>query len=645
MSVVGEAVGLGLAGVGLLAGFKGAVDGYLLIEGMFDKDNGIRDIVLDYRIECEKLKSWGDRFNINAGREEDCLLYNEKPQIKKLMAEIFGLQNPSSSFQKHLHTDGPEAEAMSQAQMYKSQRSRISWVIKNKAKFEEVVRRLRKANEDLLGLLSIPSLETFYRALPGYVLAVMSSQQAVNIGGSSNDLIRQAAQLKLLQSSSGSGGEPTRIISDALLPAENTTNPASSREISIYNQLAPVWVEWFEIERTYSPVEEQHVRERIKTLSKMLESAPSTFRTAQCIGYLEDPANSFRTGMVYSLPTISGGATPMSLLHIIKDYSTNYKLKKKHIYEPPLGEKFKLAQALATTLMQLHACDWLHKGFRSDNILFFTSRDVGANITEPYLAGFEYARDVNMQSIGYRPSGAQPLDYYYHPDVVSGFTKVLDLYSLGVVLLEIAFWRPLGARIPKDRVGSLESIRQVFLDAVGPKLDAEVGTIYADVVRKCLKCDFPNPRFEAEFTKWFKYLALIPHFPFPLSSCTTPERHCNEHDLTKSSSNYNALERHFQNFTERSHFLIQTQAFFSTTMHLTALLITFFATLGLVSGLAYDPYYACNHHFLFFRIKHQGSHCRWKASMDDANGNPDYEHHGRESPPSILLSVTDWPVH
>lgn len=85
-----EGVGAAIGVAGLIAAFKGAVDGYLLIESMFDEDNGLRDLVLDYNIERQKLASWGDRFMVNAAREEDCLFHHERGHIKALMAKIFG---------------------------------------------------------------------------------------------------------------------------------------------------------------------------------------------------------------------------------------------------------------------------------------------------------------------------------------------------------------------------------------------------------------------------------------------------------------------------------------------------------------------------------------------------------------------------
>jgi hypothetical protein len=508
---VEEVVGLAIGAISLLAAFKGAVDGYLLVESFFDKDNGLRDLALDYRIECQKLEVWGDRFKVKADREEDCLLYKESDAVKKLMAEIFGriqylntqaksfvefheatdyavdFTTLGTTFNKHLQLGGAEVKAMSDAQMAKQQKKRVKWAIKNKDKFQEIVEKLRKANTDLDALLSEESRQAASKALPAYFLAPINNldhlQQVQQIGTTQNSLLRQQAQLKLLQTTPNGDPTGTTIAFDALQPLPTTSNTSGSRQIYIYSNVTRSWIEWLDIERTHTPVEEAHIRQRIKTLSTMLERTPTSFHVARCIGHVEDPSHAFRIGLVYQLPSRSA---PTSLLSMIEQY----KARK----EPPLGDKFKLAHVLATTLMQLHASDWLHKAIRGDNVLFFA-----AGIVQPYLAGFEYARDVRMQSIGYRPTGKNTKDYYYHPDVVNGYTKILDLYSLGVVLLEIAFWRPLGPKIPKQSATSLEAIRAVCIDAAGDRLDAVVGTIYADVVRACLTCSLANLSSDGDF--------------------------------------------------------------------------------------------------------------------------------------------------
>jgi hypothetical protein len=84
----------------------------------------------------------------------------------------------------------------------------------------------------------------------------------------------------------------------------------------------------------------------------MLYSAPESFRIAKCISYLNNLSNPYHTGLVLRVPQNLGMAVPITLLDLIKRY--------KQTQTPPLDDRFKLAQALATTPIQLHTSDWLH---------------------------------------------------------------------------------------------------------------------------------------------------------------------------------------------------------------------------------------------------------------------------------------------
>jgi serine/threonine protein kinase len=237
------------------------------------------------------------------------------------------------------------------------------------------------------------------------------------------------------------------------------------------------------VEGRSSSADDLDLRGRVNKLAAMLSSTSSQYiRTCECIGLLDDDGTTCRVGLIFTPPPKFGMASPLTLLR-----------KIQHAKEPPLGDKFRLAQILSSSLALLQASSWLHKAFRGDNILFFED-----SITEPYISGFEHAREVNMESVGRRPSGNGALDYYYHPDVVHGSHKQHDLYSLGVILLEIAWWKPLGSQIPPRKSQSLAAIREVFLEAVDRDLEAMVGSIYASVVKKCLECQWPA--HDVEFT-------------------------------------------------------------------------------------------------------------------------------------------------
>ncbi|KAH8886151.1 hypothetical protein GQ53DRAFT_750750 [Thozetella sp. PMI_491] len=190
-------------------------------------------------------------------------------------------------------------------------------------------------------------------------------------------------------------------------------------------------------------------------------------------------------------------ASPTTLLEIIEGSAAN---APNFMAEPPLGHKFALARQLTSSIALFHASQWLHKAFRSDNILFFGDTTKPDALLDPYISGFESSREISSESIGYRPTGSGPVDYFYHPSSIDGFTKPMDLYSFGVVLLEIAYWRPLRAKIQKARAqSSLHEIQRLFVKTAKNQLPAMTGSIYAEAVTRCLECALPDETDE-DFT-------------------------------------------------------------------------------------------------------------------------------------------------
>ena len=94
----------------------------------------------------------------------------------------------------------------------------------------------------------------------------------------------------------------------------------------------------------------------------------------------------------------------------------------------------------------------VHESFRSENILFFpsTASDVDGNrlnevskdvdLTRPLIFGFEFSRPDSFFSAGFIDT-CPDRDVYRHPErqgqPLTTFKKIHDIYSLGIVLLEI----------------------------------------------------------------------------------------------------------------------------------------------------------------------------------------------------------------
>jgi hypothetical protein len=114
---------------------------------------------------------------------------------------------------------------------------------------------------------------------------------------------------------------------------------------------------------------------------------------------------------------------------------------------------------------------------------------------QAYLTGFEYARRSNKYLVSTGSDSAEwNKQIYIHPERQKSrpwsfvyFKPYHDLYSLGVVLLELGLWHNFDNEEDKRSLqpASAESRKQFMLDHA-KKLDKVVGRRYQHVVSKCL---------------------------------------------------------------------------------------------------------------------------------------------------------------
>jgi hypothetical protein len=224
------------------------------------------------------------------------------------------------------------------------------------------------------------------------------------------------------------------------------------------------------------------ISKRVEELSKFLHvpKAPS-FQSLHCAGHFQNALSS-EFVFIFDRPFgSSDNVVPLSLLSL---------LKSKQI--PSLTDRFKLANGLATTLLHLHASGWLHKGIRSENVLLFPkSVEELRTLHEPYLVGYEYARQDKPGELSDKPSQNPAQDIYRHPRaqglISDSFVKAFDIYSLGIMLVEVAYWRPF-ASLLRDKLGvKMQDVSAIKMQEVRDKLLAE---------GKCDSDDYPqNLRF------------------------------------------------------------------------------------------------------------------------------------------------------
>ncbi|KAH9210356.1 prion-inhibition and propagation-domain-containing protein [Leptodontidium sp. 2 PMI_412] len=287
--------------------------------------------------------------------------------------------------------------------------------------------------------------------------------------------------------------------------------PSASRSLGLYRS-KQVLVEWRTLQiDTNAIMSPDKLVQRLEMFSRLLHGStprPPEFRSLTCVGYLlkEDP---YRFAFVFNVsdlpsPSYSLKSTPDSLLDILSDEDG----KKS---KPTQGARFMLAKRLATSILYLHSTGWLHKGFRSDNILALGTGDktsyssISSLVEEPFLVGHGYAR-LSSNIAGSEPVDNDPLNAQYrHPDVLgeprATFQKEHDVYSLGAVLMEIAYWKPLSKILGPARRTSAENRQKLIRLVESGDVAHWMGSIYSDVVEACLSCRWLEKDLEMEFSE------------------------------------------------------------------------------------------------------------------------------------------------
>lgn len=223
---------------------------------------------------------------------------------------------------------------------------------------------------------------------------------------------------------------------------------------------------------TYDP---QRSPSRLQEIANLLASSGENglFNVLKCRGYYHHPAER-RSGLLYELPNGSHGKleSVTTLQDIIRSGTTTWCL----------GDRFHLAQGLATAVYELHSVAWLHRNVSASNIAFFynnTKDEIDPKLF--YFVGFAQSRaDIDFTDSDGPLFGDE---YYHHPEYLSqgqGYQMQHDYYALGILLLEIGLWKPLPDALsgrPANLANTRELVRQ---------LGWNTGSCYRDAVEACL---------------------------------------------------------------------------------------------------------------------------------------------------------------
>ncbi|MCJ1403382.1 hypothetical protein MMC11_006605 [Xylographa trunciseda] len=256
----------------------------------------------------------------------------------------------------------------------------------------------------------------------------------------------------------------------------------------------PVWVEWkYYLRHPSDEGPPKLLQNMVSNLSALLHDnqKPAQFHAPDCLGYFDDPdSDRDRFGLVFKKPARSLSArSALVTLHGL------FQGRK-----PSLTARIKLASSISNSISYLHSTDWLHKGLRSQNILFFDD-PAHVNLANPYLCGFDYSRPAEASNLTQAPPQDPEQDIYRHPDVQGsalrdgksgGFKKSHDVYSLGIILMEIAAWKPIDQILAIDylhkaKPAVVRRVRATILETSRylDDIEAEAGDVFRQVCSAC----------------------------------------------------------------------------------------------------------------------------------------------------------------
>ena len=405
------------------------------------------------------------------------------------------------------------------------------WSIRDKSRTEALIAKLRRRNDDLVRLCQFEPAAPINRTLAASVLPNYTNVKDLHTIA---DVAEQSAKDKTSPTASGRENlaEMARFKARLLTPLKGADKGQTywrlldqgdydvcsgshcySMGISIRNQ-DPVFVEW----QSYLDTDDwpdKFAEEQIIRLGGFLSipNRPKEFLGLDCIGLFKDSPNA-RYGMVYELPArLRNVQSPMSTeSRIIYNPSSLTDLMRQVQGVADLGDRFDLAKKLMRSVVALHTCGWLHKKVSPENILFFAARPnpgevisaLRKDFSRPVLVGYGLSRrdDIrdegkNDSRVSRRPDRSRfdrpsELEHsiYQHPDKATNPRRrsrhSYDLYSLGLVLLEIGLWEDLQKYYNFD---NLYEFRLHILKRVVPDLWSQCGRIYGEVVRDCLTID------------------------------------------------------------------------------------------------------------------------------------------------------------
>jgi serine/threonine protein kinase len=186
-----------------------------------------------------------------------------------------------------------------------------------------------------------------------------------------------------------------------------------------------------------------------------------------------------------------------------------------------ISNRFEFAKQLARAVLYVHSTGYVHKSIRPETILLFEQENADSTkrypryLGRPYLLGFDQVRRDGPHS-NRVSDGEWQKDIYRHPtrqgvDPQKVYNMRHDIYSLGVVFLEISLWNSFVlwdathnvytssehsckllekgvTKTPERNFKSPKDIQSALLKTAERQVQLSMGDQFASIVIDCLTC-------------------------------------------------------------------------------------------------------------------------------------------------------------
>lgn len=415
---------------------------------------------------------------------------------------------------------------------------RIRWAVRDKSMFEQLIVRLRSNINTLNQLLTETQrrsvTEDWYRTNIVVVGAVQDEETLNMIRGAVRGEQDGTASLRrLIERKAIADGFPT----SARQPGGSSFGKLELRHFELRRGYQSevrflakhkrdgycALLEKKEYDDNISDTNRKILEARMNRLVLLLRRPRSAdIRSLPAVDFVDDPNNSC-WWLVFKFE-LANNQTVANLQNLVKPQPISLNTLLRSQFRPALEKRIWLANKLAACFSELFSSSWLHKGIHSDNILF---PDVyNADTTElpkledfgyiatPLVAGFNYTRqDTEGQTIDKNKTHSDVTRIIHrHPDYqgnpAQGYRIHYDVYAFGLVLVEIALWRPLSSFLdarPNSSASSAappmvalsskmhhfrrpeaDELRRRVNGVVSSEMAFRVGSTYHNVVKWCL---------------------------------------------------------------------------------------------------------------------------------------------------------------